>query len=179
MSLTLFLLRHKSSLLASALLLVSVLKSIMQTRLYNSYYEEPIKTRTCKLLWIWPLVTVWLHVNIELKSAICPEPWQNHSCDSTCRLTKDNLRRSEGKILRRCNDYPGKLNILHCFVIFVETNTTGRRISFKKNWGSVWILKDEISSTVILHRKPPNRVIWQKATVNWQKNRKGLWSLVK
>lgn len=31
-----------------------------------------------------------------------------------------------------------------------------------------------ISSTVILLRKPPNSIIWQKATVNWQKEKKGV-----
>lgn len=148
----------------------------MQTKMHNSYSEEPIKTHTCKLLWIWPLVSIWLHMNIELKPAVCSEPRQNRSCDSMFRLTKDNLR-SEQKILgntARLNYYQGKLNILHCFIIFVETNTMDKKISFRKNWVSVWIL--------ILHRKPPNRLIWQEATVNQQKKkkkRKRLWSLVK
>jgi len=98
----------------------------MQTKMHNSCYEEPIKTGTCKLLWIWPLVSIWLRMNVELRPAACSEPRQNRSCDSMCRLTTDNRRRSEGKILgnkARLNDYPGKLNILHCFIIFVETNT--------------------------------------------------------
>lgn len=56
------------------------------------------------------------------------------------------MRRPEGKVLgntARLNDYSWKLNILHCFIIFVETNTTGRRIAFSKNWDSVWILNDK------------------------------------
>lgn len=176
MSLTLFLLKHKFSLFVSVLSF-SFSAEEHNAKMRSSYYEEPIKTCTCKLLWTWPLVSIWLHVNIELKPAVCSEPRQNHSCDSTCLLTKDNFRRSEGKILRnisRLNGCPGKLNILHCFIFFVETNTTDRRISFKKNWVSVWVLTDEISSTAILHRKPPNKVICQKATVNWQKKKKGV-----
>lgn len=150
--------------------------------MHNSYYDEPTKTHTCKP-WLRPLVSVWFHLNTELKPTASSEPQQDHRGDSKCQGTKHNFRRSKGKILGntvRLNYYPGKLNVLHYWVILVDTNTaeefpwrTGSQYGF-------WI-----SNTEILHRKPPNRVLWQKATVNWQKRkkkgnwRKGLWPLIK
>lgn len=137
--------------------------------MHNSYNKEPIKTHTCKLLSIWP-PSDNLTSYEKPKSALCSEPWQNHSYDSMCQLTKDNLRRSDGKILGNVamqNAYPGKLfcdvsSSLLKGTLQIEEIPSGRT-------RSQYTLSMIRYAEQILHRRPPNWIVWQTVSVNWQK----------